>query len=677
EMCWAKRLFMPPLHVSSRSHIIYHSFKPFGAKGGMWRWLAPFPVALASCGCDLHVELSSAEVAQMRLCLPGSQRADAEEFLADSGKSTLLECLNAKFLQYDWSGSVDDAWVAILKALAGVLERLGPSNPSHPFFCTLAGARCRGEVVAPSAAAGFLSSRVTGPLRAAAFVALAASESPGRRGSWLHRAQAAYRAEPSFGLEAVEMLQLLRALSVPEAPKCIWSDAVVTAMKQVTDSAGQVLFYHLDGGCVQQAVQALNAVHIMPRGYWVHPGSGHTPRWDAGNAGHAHDSHHFQPISASQVPHIDSQIALLILGGRPGQQMEALKALRRQFSLGRISRVVLQLFNPKFHAFADDPLGIYEFLVWHGLPVAPAAEPAAVLASVGQVELAVAVAEAAQSLPVVAVSRARASPWSDSTVQSCQRVRPNTWAEVDMPLLTQRLTRLPGKRRVGVVLSADAFSHDAMLTGMGLISHPRVRAVFVLNTEVALQLRRPPVGRARVVLMHQPLLGQVCRLAEAEVHIAAQSLRWLLKVGKEARRCQQPVRLHVELDTGIGRSGLRSALVAAHVVARGRRSGAGGLVLAGLWTRLCCSGDASLLTSALRRLRAAEAVSRVAVRKGGAPFEVHLGGGLGMNVEVLLKRASKRCTKLLGISDMASSNRHVENLLNMQPGYRTGQKVGD
>lgn len=40
----------------------------------------------------------------------------------------------------------------------------------------------------------------------------------------------------------------------------------------------------------------------------------------------------------------------------------------------------------------------------------------------------------------------------------------------------------------------------------------------------------------------------------------------------------------MELDTGIGRSGLRSALVAAHVVARGRRSGAGGGVP---W---CCFG---------------------------------------------------------------------------------------
>ena len=101
--------------------------------------------------------------------------------------------------------------------------------------------------------------------------------------------------------------------------------------------------------------------------------------------------------------------------------------------------------------------------------------------------------------------------------------------------------------------------------------------------------------------------------------------------GRWALCAEGPVRLHLSVDTGLGREGHASSAVAAaarSVLRRARR-----WRLAGVYTKWCCSRDAFAMREAAGRFAAAARAARQAARRqagggGGRGLMMHVGGGL-------------------------------------------------
>eukprot|EP00913_Durusdinium_trenchii_P022352 g20998.t1 len=407
-----------------------------------------------------------------------------------------------------------------------------------------------------------------------------------------HRAKESWQHAEAhqLGLAApggVELLFLARRWGAPSAV-CELGDAI----QQVIDDWKQdetrcqhaaVLEIHDGAGgagarCAALALSALKAAcatcaTCAPRSFVV--GSAVEP---------------IQEVGVEELPK-DLELAIVIVERAHGQ-LQALKSLATYLT--------------------DDPLSIYEFLVWHGFRVADVSAPSgSVFRSVGEMQQAAASAAAAG-----ATLRLVARPRRAVMQESCLMLdRPNSWAEVDMAPIERRVSswaawaKRAGQRpRIGVMLSSNAFSHNEFVMGAQLLAHPHVQAIFPLSFHHALQLG--PLGQTHRTRL---LLG------------GSQSYESLKHI--------TPVKLHLEVDTGIGRTGLKGVLAAGHLVAN-----APWLRLEGLHTKLCCSNDASATARSLLYLKSLELRLRGFLRglRGGkrAAFRVHVGGGLAANLGV-------------------------------------------
>lgn len=334
-------------------------------------------------------------------------------------------------------------------------------------------------------------------------------------------------------------------------------------------------------------------------------------------------------------------VDLLLVGeGFAGRELDVLRGAGDLFNLWEVRAVVLRL-RPRSVAFpSSDPLSVYEWLVWHGRFVSPTGPRPEALATVGEAERAVAGAGDAGlevlSLPLAPRMRHRPPDLphheeSGRRRRSCsggrcclrfdQGQRSNSWAAVDSEVLVANLRRAAGLRgglhNIGAVLSAAAFGHGAVLAGR-LLAAEGVGALFCSQPEEALRLRLSAPPRTRVVL-----LGQVadratfCSLVQARVELAVWSRRWLCRV--QRWHCGGPAErgplLHLSIDTGLGREGLRPGDVlgaAWRVLRPGRlRRRPGALAraapwrLAGVYTKWCCPEDPEMMAAARRTFAAA------------------------------------------------------------------------
>lgn len=350
---------------------------------------------------------------------------------------------------------------------------------------------------------------------------------------------------------------------------------------------------------------------------------------------------HYVSNSSLRVPE-DVEIVMLILdGSRTG--LLNLKALAGHLSLGMVFSISLTLSNPYHHTDADDPMAVYEFLVWHGFRLELRGRDDQIR-SVGELQLAIATPEAPAELQVLALPR----KYAPHTVaggsvleESCAKMdeRPNSWAEVTFEGLSsslQHLAQVLGRKQLGVVLSANADDHDELLAAETLMRHPKVKSLFFLNHQRAMQLSQLSQQTSKeLVLLTQPPLESLCTIARSGVSIAVQSLRWLVAARKVvARRRCGALKLHLEVETGVGRTGLKGVVAAAHIILKAPM-----MRLEGLYTKLCCSQDAAATARSLFYLQGREALLRALLRAAGHPpkLSVHVGGGLAVRPNEVAK----------------------------------------
>eukprot|EP00434_Breviolum_minutum_P022863 symbB.v1.2.020173.t2/scaffold1682.1/size105993/4 len=307
--------------------------------------------------------------------------------------------------------------------------------------------------------------------------------------------------------------------------------------------------------CLDETMQLLEGTleesDLNPTGYMVRPGLG---------------SSRIHYVSTVKLPE-ELEIVLLILS--PRDQLRHLRMMARHLSLGRVFGIFVPLSNPHFAA-VDDPLAIYEYLVWHGFRLQlPGGDQ---IRTVGDMQLIIATPESPKEVQVLALpgplQPPHPRPLMPKTVfgameHSCITMDdlPNSWAEVSFDAVKQRIqhvAKVLRKPHLGVTLSANAFSHDQLLTGETLLSHPSVKAIFVSSIPRAIQLSsRVPRGK-EVVLFSQPPMENLCQLGYSKVAILVESLQWLRMAKRQLRRCvfktskRRPVLLHALLH-GAGR----------------------------------------------------------------------------------------------------------------------------
>jgi len=148
----------------------------------------------------------------------------------------------------------------------------------------------------------------------------------------------------------------------------------------------------------------------------------------------------------------------------------------------------------------------------------------------------------------------------------------STWVEVDLDRFTSNLRSIrtllaepvggeeaPGQRGILLVVKADAYGHGAV--EMVEAAGPEgVAGLGVATLHEGIQLRQ--AGCRLPIVALSPLLPSEIR--EAVVHQLDPSvcdLEFAHALSAEAARAGRPVRCHVEVDTGMGRTGVSESVV--------------------------------------------------------------------------------------------------------------------
>jgi alanine racemase len=202
------------------------------------------------------------------------------------------------------------------------------------------------------------------------------------------------------------------------------------------------------------------------------------------------------------------------------------------------------------------------------------------------------------------------------------------WLEIDLDALASNLAVVrelagPGVR-VEPVVKADAYGHGAVPVALALEA-AGVDGFSVATFDEAIELRDGGIGVPILVLYPAP----------AEVASAAAERGIALTVGDEtllerllaqvtARHPRRPVRVAVEIETGLGRGGLD---VGAAVRAVNAIRAVAGVELAGVWSHLAAPGDPGRSLGQVGRFELAQDL----LGDGGVPVdERHLAASGGL-----------------------------------------------
>lgn len=132
------------------------------------------------------------------------------------------------------------------------------------------------------------------------------------------------------------------------------------------------------------------------------------------------------------------------------------------------------------------------------------------------------------------------------------------WVEIDLPAIDRNVGRikqaLPPHVRYVAVVKADAYGHGMPEVARRLLQ-AGVDAFAVANVAEAIRLRE--VGHEGDILLLSPTLpGEVTRAVEQGFDLTINSLAEATALAGWAQAQQRTVRVHIKVDTGMGRAGV-------------------------------------------------------------------------------------------------------------------------
>ena len=139
------------------------------------------------------------------------------------------------------------------------------------------------------------------------------------------------------------------------------------------------------------------------------------------------------------------------------------------------------------------------------------------------------------------------------------------WAEIDLSALRRNLDRMaarvaPGGRVLAVV-KADAYGHGAVPVARALADHPGLWGFGVGDSQEALELRAAGINRA-VLVLGAIIPDEVPQVVSHDVRVCIHSLDRIRSLEAESQRQGRRTRVHLMVDTGMGRLGAQPARAA-------------------------------------------------------------------------------------------------------------------
>ncbi len=150
--------------------------------------------------------------------------------------------------------------------------------------------------------------------------------------------------------------------------------------------------------------------------------------------------------------------------------------------------------------------------------------------------------------------------------------RRGAWLEIDLDAIRHNLgliRSVVGDAAVGQVVKAEAYGHGMIEVSRAI--EPIVDALCVATLDEAITLR-PQVG-SRIIMLYPVPHPAVAEALEYDIELPVMSAADLEAIQAAARPGRPPVRVHLGVETGMGRGGLQPENVVAVAAAGPRRSG--------------------------------------------------------------------------------------------------------
>jgi len=161
-----------------------------------------------------------------------------------------------------------------------------------------------------------------------------------------------------------------------------------------------------------------------------------------------------------------------------------------------------------------------------------------------------------------------------------------TWVEINQTALLSNLAQIVTVARgtqIGIVLKGNAYGHGLTLVAQTLEAQPSVDVLLVAGVSEALILRIAGCRKPIVVLSYYD--GPVIEAIRQQITLSVASIAMLHNVIIAAQQAQVPAMIHLEVETGLQRTGLDGASLATVMQLLERHPI--NVQLRGIYTHLC------------------------------------------------------------------------------------------
>jgi len=132
------------------------------------------------------------------------------------------------------------------------------------------------------------------------------------------------------------------------------------------------------------------------------------------------------------------------------------------------------------------------------------------------------------------------------------------WAEIDLSAISSNLSvvrsRLSEKARIMLVVKADAYGHGAVEVARHVLAHGEAQAFGVGDSREALELREVGID-APILILGAIVDGEMEAVIRNDIAVCVHSQSRVRRLESESRRQRKRCRVHVMVDTGMGRLG--------------------------------------------------------------------------------------------------------------------------
>lgn len=138
----------------------------------------------------------------------------------------------------------------------------------------------------------------------------------------------------------------------------------------------------------------------------------------------------------------------------------------------------------------------------------------------------------------------------------CPVLHARTWAEIDLSAVERNLARVraeAGGAEVMLVVKADAYGHGAIPVSWHLLGHG-VAYLGVGDSQEALELRRAGIT-APILILGAIVRGEMEQVIRGGISVTVHTAHRARALAKAAERMGARVRVHLKVDTGLGRLG--------------------------------------------------------------------------------------------------------------------------